>query len=107
MLMSDSTEIRNFLIRNIEEVANDTEDLEDEYDLNRQMIYNTLLMLEGKQLERLKQRSQKVLDAPTPKIKQFAKELELRKYDFQFYIAFTEQDVEGMKKALEPFLLRK
>lgn len=41
-------------MRNIEEVANDTEDLDDEYDLNRQMIYNTLLMLEGKQLERLK-----------------------------------------------------
>ena len=107
MLMSDSTEIRDFLIRNIEEVANNTEDLEDEYDLNRQMIYNTLLMLEGKQLERLKQRSQKVLDAPMPKTKQFAKELELRKYDFQFYIAFAEQDVEGMKKALEPFFTKK
>lgn len=107
MLMSDSTEIRDFLIRNIEELANDTEDLEDEYDLNRQMIYNTLLMLEGKQLERLKQRSQKVLDAPTPKIKQFAKELELRKYDFQFYLAFAEQDVEGMKKALESFFIKK
>ena len=107
MLMSDSTEIRDFLIRNIEEVANNTEDLEDEYDLNRQMIYNTLLMLEGKQLERIKQRSQKVLDAPTPKTKQFAKELELRKYDFQFYIAFAEQDVEGMKKALEPFFIKK
>jgi hypothetical protein len=107
MLMSDSTEIRDFLIRNIEEVANNTEDLEDEYDLNRQMIYNTLLMLEGKQLERLKQRSQKVIDAPTPKIKQFAKELELRKYDFQFYLAFAEQDVEGMKKALEPFFIKK
>lgn len=107
MLMSDSTEVRDFLIRNIEEVANNTEDLEDEYDLNRQMIYNTLLMLEGKQLERLKQRSQKVLDAPTPKIKQFAKELELRKYDFRFYLAFAEQDSEGMKKALEPFLLKK
>ncbi|ALH96250.1 Imm49 family immunity protein [Acinetobacter equi] len=107
MLMSDSTEIRDFLIRNIEELANDTEDLEDEYDLNRQMIYNTLLMLEGKQLERLKQRSQKVIDAPTPKIKQFAKELELRKYDFQFYLAFAEQDVDGMKKALEPFFIKK
>ena len=107
MLMSDSTEIRDFLIRNIEEVANDTEDLEDEYDLNRQMIYNTLLMLEGKQLERLKQRSQKVLDAPLPKIKQFAKELELKKYDFQFYLAFAEQDLEGMKKALEPFFVKK
>ena len=107
MLMSDSTEIRDFLIRNMEEVANDTEDLEDEYDLNRQMIYNTLLMLEGKQLEHLKQRSQKVIDAPTPKIKQFAKELELRKYDFQFYLAFAEQDVKGMKKALEPFFIKK
>ena len=107
MLMSDSTEIRDFLIRNIEEVANNTEDLEDEYDLNRQMIYNTLLMLEGKQLERIKQRSQKVLDAPTPKTKQFAKELELRKYDFQFYIAFAEQDLDGMKKALEPFFIKK
>ena len=107
MLMSDSTEIRDFLIRNIEQLANDTEDLEDEYDLNRQMIYNTLLMLEGKQLERLKQRSQNVIDAPTPKTKQFAKELELRKYDFQFYIAFAEQDVEGMKKALEPFFIKK
>lgn len=107
MLMSDSTEIRDFLIRNIEEVANDTEDLEDEYDLNRQMIYNTILMLEGKQLERLKQRSQKVLDAPKPKTKQFVKELELRKYDFQFYLAFAEQDVEGMKKELEPFFIKK
>ena len=107
MLMSDSTEIRDFLIRNIEEVANDTEDLEDEYDLNRQMIYNTLLMLEGKQLERIKQSSQKVLDAPTPKTKQFAKELELRKYDFQFYIAFAEQDLDGMKKALEPYFTKK
>ncbi|MGB9190574.1 Imm49 family immunity protein [Acinetobacter sp.] len=107
MLMSDSTEVRDFLIRNIEEVANNTEDLEDEYDLNRQMIYNTLLMLEGKQLERLKQRSQKVLDAPLPKIKQFAKELELKKYDFQFYLAFAEQDLEGMKKALEPFFVKK
>ena len=107
MLMSDSTEIRDFLIRNIEELANDTEDLEDEYDLNRQMIYNTLLMLEGKQLERLKQRSQKVIDAPTPKIKQFAKELELRKYDFQFYLAFAEQNIDGMKKALEPFFIKK
>lgn len=107
MLMSDSTEIRDFLIRNIEDVANDTEDLEDEYDLNRQMIYNTLLMLEGKQLELLKQRSQKVLDAPVPKIKQFAKELELRKYDFQFYLAFAEKDLEGMKKALEPFFNKK
>ncbi|MDC4603689.1 hypothetical protein OHV64_02200 [Acinetobacter baumannii] len=64
-------------MRNIEEVANDTEDLDDEYDLNRQMIYNTLLMLEGKQLERLKQRSLKVLEAPVPQVKQFAKELEL------------------------------
>ena len=107
MLMSDSIEVGNFLIRNMEEVANNTEDLEDEYDLNRQMIYNTLLMLEGKQLERLKQRSQKVLDAPIPKIKQFAKELELRKYDFQFYIAFAEQDVDGMKKALAPFFIKK
>jgi hypothetical protein len=107
MLMSDSTEIKDFLIRNIEEVANDSEDLEDEYDLNRQMIYNTLLMLEGKQLEHLKQCSQKVIDAPTPKIKQFAKELELRKYDFQFYLAFAEQDLEGMKKALEPFFIKK
>lgn len=107
MLMSDSPQIRDFLVRNIEEVANDTEDLEDEYDLNRQMIYNTLLMLEGKQLERLKQRSQKVLDAPTPKIKQFAKEFELRKYDFHFYVAFAEQDIDGMKKALEPFFIKK
>ncbi|MFW1731426.1 immunity 49 family protein [Acinetobacter baumannii] len=107
MLMSDSPQIREFLVRNIEEVANDTEDLEDEYDLNRQMIYNTLLMLEGKQLERLKQRSQKVLDAPTPKIKQFAEEFELRKYDFHFYVAFAEQDVVGMKKALEPFFIKK
>ncbi|MEI1722109.1 RNA polymerase subunit sigma [Acinetobacter baumannii] len=107
MLMSDSPQIREFLVRNIEEVANDTEDLEDEYDLNRQMIYNTLPMLEGKQLERLKQRSQKVLDAPTPKIKQFAKEFELRKYDFHFYVAFAEQDVVGMKKALEPFFIKK
>lgn len=107
MLMSDSTEVRDFLIRNIEEVANNTEDLEDEYDLNRQMIYNTLLMLEGKQLKRLKQRSQKVIDAPTPKIKQFAKEFELRKYDFHFYIAFAEQDVNGMKKALESFFIKK
>lgn len=107
MLMSDSIEIRDFLIRNIEEVAGDTEDLEDEYDLNRQMTYNTLLMLEGKQSERLKQRSQKILAAPTPKIKQFAKEFELRKYDFQFYIAFAEQDLEGMKKALEPFFIKK
>ena len=107
MLMSDSVEIRDFLIRNIEELANNTEELEDEYDLNRQMIYNTLLMLEGKQLERLKQRSRKVLDAPLPKIKQFAKELELRKYDFQFYLAFAEQDLDGMKKALEPFFIKK
>lgn len=107
MLMSDSTEIRDFLIRNIEEVANDTEELEDEYDLNRQMVYNTLLMSEGKQLERLKQRSQKVIDAPTPKAKQFAKELELRKYDFQFYLAFAEHNLEGMKKALEPFFIKK
>ncbi len=107
MLMSDSIEVRDFLIRNMEEVANNTEDLEDEYDLNRQMIYNTLLMLEGKQLEILKQRSQKVIDAPLPKIKQFAKELELRKYDFQFYLAFAEQDLEGMKKALEPFFVKK
>ncbi|WP_445116543.1 immunity 49 family protein [Acinetobacter sp. WZC-1] len=107
MLMSDSTEIRDFLIRNMEEVANNTEDLDDEYDLNRQMIYNTLLMLEGKQLERLKQRSQKVLDAPIPKIKQFAKELELRKYDFQFFLAFAERDLEGMKKALAPFFTKK
>ncbi|WP_445116549.1 Imm49 family immunity protein [Acinetobacter sp. WZC-1] len=107
MLMSDSTEVRDFLIRNIEEVANNTEDLDDEYDLNRQMIYNTLLMLEGKQLERLKQRSQKVLDAPIPKIKQFAKELELRKYDFQFFLAFAERDLEGMKKALAPFFTKK
>ncbi len=107
MLMSDSPQIRDFLVRNIEEVANDTEDLDDEYDLNRQMIYNTLLMLEGKQLERLKQRSLKVLEAPVPQVKQIAKELELRKYDFHFYVAFAEQDIDGMKKALEPFFTKK
>ncbi|PNW17273.1 immunity 49 family protein [Acinetobacter sp. AKBS16] len=107
MLMSDSTQIRDFLVRNIEEVANDTEDLDDEYDLNCQMIYNTLLMLEGKQLERLKQRSLKVLEAPIPQVKQFVKELELRKYDFHFYVAFAEQDIDGMKKALEPFFTKK
>ncbi|MBD0222797.1 Imm49 family immunity protein, partial [Acinetobacter baumannii] len=33
--------------------------------------------------------------------------LELRKYDFHFYVAFAEQDIDGMKKALEPFFTKK
>ncbi|HGG9566578.1 TPA: RNA polymerase subunit sigma, partial [Neisseria meningitidis] len=65
MLMSDSPQLREFLVRNIDNIANDTEAFVNRYDLNRHMIYNTLLMVEGKQLDRLKQRSEKVLAHPT------------------------------------------
>ncbi|EOB55582.1 hypothetical protein NM75689_0525, partial [Neisseria meningitidis 75689] len=53
MLMSDSPQLREFLVRNIDNIANDTEAFINRYDLNRHMIYNTLLMVEGKQLDRL------------------------------------------------------
>ncbi|HGG8015030.1 TPA: RNA polymerase subunit sigma, partial [Neisseria meningitidis] len=76
MLMSDSPQLREFLVRNIDNIANDTEAFVNRYDLNRHMIYNTLLMVEGKQLDRLKQRSEKVLVHPTP-----SKWLQKRLYD--------------------------
>ncbi|HGO8602313.1 TPA: RNA polymerase subunit sigma, partial [Neisseria meningitidis] len=45
MLMSDSPQLREFLVRNIDNIANDTEAFINRYDLNRHMIYNTLLMV--------------------------------------------------------------
>ncbi|RQK67934.1 RNA polymerase subunit sigma, partial [Neisseria meningitidis] len=87
MLMSDSPQLREFLVRNIDNIANDTEAFINRYDLNRHMIYNTLLMVEGKQLDRLKQRSEKVLAHPTP-----SKWLQKRLYDYRFFLAFAEQD---------------
>ncbi|ASK27151.1 RNA polymerase subunit sigma [Neisseria chenwenguii] len=102
MLMSDSPQIREFLIRNIDHIANDTEDFVDRYDLNRHMIYNTLLMVEGTQLERLKQRSLKVLEYPAPN-----KWLQKRLYDYRFFLAFAEQDPEAMKAALNPLFDKK
>ena len=102
MLMSDSPQLREFLIRNIDNVANNTEKFTDRYDLNRHMIYNTLLMVEGVQLERLKQRSLEVLAYPTPN-----KWLQKRLDDYRFFLAFAEQDVDAMKKALEPLFIKK
>ena len=102
MLMSDSPQLREFLIRNIDNVANNTEKFTDRYDLNRHMIYNTLLMVEGVQLERLKQRSLEVLAHPTPN-----KWLQKRLDDYRFFLAFAEQDVDAMKKALEPLFIKK
>ncbi len=102
MLMSDSPQLREFLVRNIDNIANDTEAFVNRYDLNRHMIYNTLLMVEGKQLDRLKQRSEKVLAHPTP-----SKWLQKRLYDYRFFLAFAEQDAEAMKAALEPLFDKK
>ncbi|HGO7414677.1 TPA: Imm49 family immunity protein, partial [Neisseria meningitidis] len=102
MLMSDSPQLREFLVRNIDNIANDTEAFVNRYDLNRHMIYNTLLMVEGKQLDRLKQRSEKVLVHPTP-----SKWLQKRLYDYRFFLAFAEQDAEAMKAALEPLFDKK
>lgn len=102
MLMSDSPQLREFLIRNIDNVANNTEKFTDRYDLNRHMIYNTLLMVEGVQLERLKQRSLEVLAYPTPN-----KWLQKRLDDYRFFLAFAEQDADAMKKALEPLFIKK
>ena len=102
MLMSDSPQLREFLVRNIDNIANDTEAFVNRYDLNRHMIYNTLLMVESRQLERLKQRSEKVLAHPTP-----SKWLQKRLYDYRFFLAFAEQDAEAMKAALEPLFDKK
>ena len=102
MLMSDSPQLREFLVRNIDNIANDTEAFVNRYDLNRHMIYNTLLMVEGKQLDRLKQRSEKVLAHPTP-----SKWLQKRLYDYRFFLAFAEQDAEAMKAALAPLFDKK
>lgn len=102
MIMSDSPQLREFLVRNIDNIANDTEAFADRYDLNRHMIYNTLLMVEGKQLERLKQRSLNVLEYPTPN-----KWLQKRLYDYRFFLAFAEQDSAAMKSALMPLFDKK
>ncbi|WP_107688947.1 immunity 49 family protein [Neisseria wadsworthii] len=102
MLMSDSPQLREFLVRNIDNIANDTEEFVDRYDLNRHMMYNTLLMVEGRQLDRLKERSLQVLAYPTP-----GKWLQKRLDDYRFFLAFAEQDAEAMKKALEPLFVKK
>lgn len=102
MLMSDSPQLRAFLVRNIDNIANDTEAFADRYDLNRHMIYNTLLMVEGTQLERLKQRSEKVSAYPTP-----GKWLQKQLYDYRFFLAFAEQDAEAMNAALAPLFDKK
>lgn len=102
MLLSDSPQLREFLIRNIDNIANDTENFVDRYDLNRHMIYNTLLMVEGIQLERLKERSLKVLAHPEPN-----KWLQKRLYDYRFFLAFAQQDAEAMKAALAPLFDKK
>ncbi|KPN71066.1 immunity 49 family protein [Neisseria sp. 83E34] len=102
MIMSDSPQLREFLVRNIDNIANDTEEFVDRYDLNRHMMYNTLLMVEGKQLDRLKERSLQVLAYPTP-----SKWLQKRLDDYRFFLAFAEQDAEAMKKALEPLFIKK
>ncbi|MDO4641799.1 MAG: Imm49 family immunity protein [Neisseria sp.] len=102
MLMSDSPQIKRFLLSNINEISNPTENFIGPDDLNRHMIFNTLLMLENTQVERLKQRSLKVLEHPTP-----SKSLQKKLDDYRFFLAFAEQDIEGMKKALEPFFIPK
>ncbi|QEY26688.1 immunity 49 family protein [Neisseria zalophi] len=102
MIMSDSPQLRDFLIRNIDNIANDTEQFVDCYDLQRHMIYNTLLMIEGKQLARLKERSLKVLEYPTP-----TKWIKKRVDDYRFFLAFAEQDIEAMKQALAPLFIKK
>ncbi|WP_107687984.1 immunity 49 family protein [Neisseria wadsworthii] len=102
MIMSDSPQLREFLVRNIDNIANDTEEFVDRYDLNRHMMYNTLLMVEGRQLDRLKERSLQVLAYPTP-----GKWLQKRLDDYRFFLAFAEQDAEAMKKALEPLFVKK
>ncbi len=102
MLMSDSPQLREFLVRNIDNIANNTERFADRYDLNRHMVYNTLLMVEGIQLERLKQRSLEVLAYPTPN-----KWLQKRLDDYRFFLAFAEQDIDAMKAALAPLFERK
>ncbi|QEY26689.1 immunity 49 family protein [Neisseria zalophi] len=102
ILMSDSSQLREFLVRNMDTIANDTEQFVDRYDLNRHMVYNTLLMIEGKQLARLKERSLKVLEYPTP-----TKWMQKRVDDYHFFLAFAEQDIEAMKQALAPLFIKK
>ena len=102
MLMSDSPKIRSFLLRNIDLISNDTEEFADRYDLNRQLKYNTLLMLEGTQLERLERRSLNVLEN-----QQQSKWLQLRCEDFLFFLAFARQDPAAMRQALDPLFEKK
>ncbi|UOO83191.1 immunity 49 family protein [Uruburuella testudinis] len=102
MILSDSLEIKDFLIRNIDLISSDTEAFLDRYDLNRHMIYNTLLMLGGKQLARLKQRSLNVLEYPKP-----TKWMLKRMNDYHFYLAFAEQDIPAMQAALQPLFTPK
>ena len=102
MLMSDSPQIREFLVKNIDNVGSGVEEFKDRYVINRHMMYNTVLMLEGLQLERLKQRSLNALAQPNPN-----KYLQSKVHDYRFFLAFAEQDVEAMKAALEPFFERK
>lgn len=102
MLLSDSPQLRGFLVRNIDNIANATESFSGRYDLNRHMIYNTLLMVEGEQLDRLKRRSLNVLEHPAPD-----KWLQKRLYDYRFFLAFAERDAEAMKAALAPLFDKK
>lgn len=102
MIMSDSPKIREFLVRNLDRIASDTENFTNQWDFKSHMIYNTLLMIEGKQLDRLKQRSLNVLEHPTP-----SKWLQNRLDDYRFFLAFAEQDIDGMKSALEPLFIKK
>lgn len=66
------------------------------------MIYNTLLMAEGKQLKRLKQCILNVLEHSTPN-----QWLQKWLYDYRFFLVSAEQDPEAMKAVLDPLFDKK
>ena len=96
ILLSDSPKLRQYLVNNLEQIAN-SETNPRGIGLSSHLYYSTLLALEGKQLDRLEARCQAFLS-------DYAKADKKRVYDYEFLLAFARQDMALMRAALEPLL---